>query len=101
MDRLQKRGAPAFAALSPAGRAVLTAVENEIARARWRCGADLQPNRAACRHVAQRKCRGLRQIEMLGFVCVDMGSSPQFHPHAEAGRSVATHFARTKPNGCD
>lgn len=77
-DRLQKRESAAFAALSPAGRAVLTAVEREIARGG---GVAVMDFNSIVRRTDMSRgatANGLKQIEMLGFASIDMGPSPRF-----------------------
>ena len=77
-DRLQKRGSPAFEALSPAGRAVLTAVENEIARGGGVAVMDFNSIVRRADMSRGATANGLKQIEMLGFASIDMGPSPRF-----------------------
>ena len=77
-DRLQKRESAAFAALSPAGRAVLTAVEREIARGGGVAVMDFNSIVRRADMSRGATANGLKQIEMLGFASIDMGPSPRF-----------------------
>ena len=76
-DRLQKRQSAAYAALSEAGRKVLTAVENEVAHGGGVAVLTFNQILRRCDLSRSAAANGLKQIELWRFE-IQMGGPPSF-----------------------